>query len=58
VKQQVVHLGEHSTAESALESWPRQIQELHRTKPKQAEKLQSKLEKLRELTEGRTMRRS
>jgi hypothetical protein len=52
VKQEVVHLGEHSTADSALESWPRQIQELKKARPKQAEKLQSKLERLKELTEG------
>jgi hypothetical protein len=52
VKQEVVHLGEHSTAESALESWPREIQELNKARPKQAEKLQSKLERLKELTEG------
>ena len=51
VKQEVVHLGEHSTAESALESWPREIQELERIgRPKQAEKLQEKLERLRELS--------
>jgi hypothetical protein len=30
VKQEVIHLGEHSTAESALESWPQEIQELER----------------------------
>jgi hypothetical protein len=51
VKQEVVHLGEHSTADSALESWPREIQELERIgRPKQAEKLQEKLERLRELS--------
>jgi hypothetical protein len=50
VKQEVIHLGEHSTAESALESWPSEIQELKRTRPKQAEKLQGKLERLRDLT--------
>jgi hypothetical protein len=49
VKQEVVHLGEHSTAESALESWPQEIQELNTTRPKQAEKLQQKLDRLREL---------
>jgi Fic family protein len=52
VKQQVIHLGEHSTAESALESWPKEIQELKRTRPKQAEKLRDKLNRLQELTEG------
>jgi hypothetical protein len=58
VKQQVVHLGEHSTAESALESWPKEIQELKRTRPKQAEKLQQKLDRLLELMEGGDIRRS
>ena len=53
VKQEVVHLGEHQTAEAALESWPKEIQELKRTRPKQAEKLQEKLDRLQELTEGR-----
>jgi hypothetical protein len=52
VKQEVVHLGEHQTAESALESWPEQIQELRSTRPKQAERLEQKLNRLRELTEG------
>ena len=53
VKQEVVHLGEHSTAESALESWPEEIRELERVgKPRKAEKLQNKLERLQELMEG------
>ena len=53
VKQEVVHLGEHSTAERALESWPQEIQELKRVgKPRKAEKLQNKLERLQELMEG------
>ena len=47
VKQEVVHVGEHSTAESALKSWPQETQELNRTRPKQAEKLQGKLDRLR-----------
>ena len=49
VKQEVIHLGEHQSAESALESWPQEIQELNRTRPKQAKKLQQKLDRLREL---------
>ena len=49
VKQKVVHLGEHSTAQSALESWPEEIRALKCTRPKQAEKLQEKLDRLREL---------
>jgi hypothetical protein len=53
VKQQVLHLGEHSTVESALELWPHEIKELRRVgRPKQAEKLQDKLDRLQELTEG------
>jgi hypothetical protein len=52
VKQEVVHLGEHQTAEDALATWPKQIKELKQTKPKQAEKLQSKLDKLQKLNEG------
>ena len=52
VKQKVVHLGEHSTVGSALESWPKEIQELKWTRPKQAEKLQQKLDRLQELTKG------
>ena len=51
VKQHVVHLGEHETAEAALESWPLERQELRRVgRPKQAGKLQQKLDRLRELT--------
>ena len=51
VKQEVVHLGEHSTAESALESWPKEIAELKRVgRPRKAEKLQGKLDRLRDLT--------
>jgi hypothetical protein len=49
VKQEVIHLGEHTTAEAALNSWPHEVQELKRTRPKQAEKLQDKLDRLREL---------
>jgi hypothetical protein len=53
VKQEVVHLGEHSTAESALESWPEEIAELKRVgRPRKAQKLQWKLDRLQELMEG------
>jgi prefoldin subunit 5 len=58
VKQEVIHLGEHSTVESALESWPQEVKELKKARPKQAEKLQSKSKRLHELTEGRDIRRS
>jgi hypothetical protein len=58
VKQEVVHLGEHQTAEAALTEWPTDIQELERIgRPKQAEKLQDKLDRLQELTkEGSSTR--
>ena len=52
VKQEVIHLGEHQTADGALAAWPQEIQELKRHRPKQAVKLQVKLDKLQELTEG------
>jgi hypothetical protein len=50
VKQEVIHLGEHQTADEALTAWEREIEELVRTRPKQARKLQAKLKRLRELT--------
>jgi hypothetical protein len=51
VKQEVVHLGQHSTAQSALEAWPQEIKNLRQIgRPKQADKLQGKVGKLRELT--------
>jgi hypothetical protein len=49
VKQEVVHLGDHQTADEALTAWEREIEELARTRPKQARKLQAKLERLGEL---------
>jgi hypothetical protein len=50
VKQEVIHLGEHQTAEAALESWPKEIREVEKARPKQAKKVQSKLERLGKLT--------
>jgi hypothetical protein len=51
VKQEVVHLGEHQTAEAALNVWPTEIQELRRIgRPNKAGKLQEKLDRLQELT--------
>ena len=42
VKQEVVHSGEHQTAESALAAWPQEIRELGRLgRPKKARNLQS-----------------
>jgi hypothetical protein len=51
VKQKVVHLGEHQTAKAALNAWPGEIAKLQGTRPKQAEKLQTKLDRLQELME-------
>jgi hypothetical protein len=53
VKQEVIHLGEHQTAEAALAAWPEEVRELRQeSRPKQAEKVQRKLDRLKELTEG------
>ena len=52
VKQEVVHLGEHETAEAALNAWPEEVKELERIgRPKQAQKVQDKLDRLQDLTE-------
>jgi hypothetical protein len=52
VKQDVVHLGEHQTAEAALDAWPEEVKELERIgRPRKAEKLQEKLDRLQELME-------
>ena len=50
VMQEVIHLGQHYTPEKALTAWEREIEELARTRPNQARKLQVKLERLRELS--------
>lgn len=50
MKQEVIHLGEHQTADEALTAWEREIGELQTARPKQARKLQAKLERLRILT--------
>jgi hypothetical protein len=50
VKQEVVHLGEHQTSDEALTAWEQEIGGLQTTRPKQAQKLQAKLERLREWT--------
>ena len=54
VKQEVlVHLGEHETPEAALAAWPSEIEHLRAIgRESQAEKLESKLAKLRELRKG------
>lgn len=50
VKQDIVHLGEHQTADEALTAWERQIGALEPTRPKQAQKLKAKVDRLQELT--------
>ena len=50
VKQEVIHLGEHQTSQSAMQAWEQAVGELEATRPKQAQKLKEKLERLRELT--------
>lgn len=49
----LVHLGEYPTPEDALAAWPNEIAEHQRYgRDEQAEKLQDKLDRLQELTEG------
>jgi hypothetical protein len=48
-----VHLGEHPTAEDALSAWSEDIRRLRDVgRESKAEKLQDKLDRLQELTEG------
>jgi hypothetical protein len=50
----LVHLGEHETPEAALAAWPQEIEHLRAIgRESQAEKLENKLWKLRELREGK-----
>jgi hypothetical protein len=42
-----VHLGEHSTSEDALSAWSKEVRVLENGRPRQAEKLRAKMEKLR-----------
>ena len=50
VKQDVIHLGEHATTEAAIEAWELEIGALQTVRPKQSQKLQRKLDRLREWT--------
>ena len=53
-KRVLVHLGQHESVEEALNEWPQEIEFLRRFKRYgQANKLQAKLDRLQELTEGR-----
>ena len=50
VKQAVIHLGEHQTAADALRAWSQEIEVLETSRPRKADKLRSKMERLEELT--------
>jgi hypothetical protein len=50
VKQDVVHLGEHQTADDALNAWADDVRALQTTRPRKAEKLRTKMNRLRDLT--------
>jgi hypothetical protein len=50
VKQEVIHLGEHQTADEALTAWVNDVQQLQMTRPRKAEKLQVKMERLRAIS--------
>jgi hypothetical protein len=49
VKQEVIHLGEHRTADEALTAWTAELGTLQTTRPRKAEKLRAKIDRLREL---------
>ena len=50
VKQDVVHLGEYSTADEALTAWANEVDRLQETRPGKADKRRAKLDRLKELT--------
>ena len=50
VKQDVVHLGEYPTADEALTAWAEDIRQLQTTRPRKADKLRAKMDRLRELS--------
>jgi hypothetical protein len=53
-KEVLVHLGEYETPGAALDAWPGEINEHRKAgRDEQAEKVQRKLDRVRELTEGR-----
>ena len=52
VKQEVVHLGEHATADEALTAWADEVRRLQATRPRKADKLRAKMERLEQLMGG------
>lgn len=55
VKQDVVHLGEHATADDALTAWAEDVRQLQTTRPRKADKLRAKMERLEQLMGGGKM---
>jgi hypothetical protein len=55
VKQVVVHLGEHATADEALTAWADEVGRLQETRPRKADKLRAKMERLEQLMGGGEM---
>lgn len=47
VKQEVIHLGEHATADDALTAWAEDVRQLQTTRPRKAEKLRVKMDRLK-----------
>lgn len=50
VKQEVIHLGEHQTTDEALTAWADDVRQLQTTRPRKADKLRAKIQRLRELS--------
>lgn len=44
-----VHLGEHPTADDALTAWADEVDRLQDTRPRKADKLRAKMDKLRSM---------
>jgi hypothetical protein len=45
-----VHLGEHATTDEALTAWTEDVRQLQTTRPRKADKLWAKMNRLKELT--------
>jgi hypothetical protein len=49
VKREVVRLGDHATADEALTAWEQDVRQLQPTRPRKADKLRAKMDRLKEL---------
>ncbi len=47
VQQDVIHLGEHATADDALTAWAEDVRQLQTARPRKADKLRAKINRLR-----------